>query len=61
MTASNKETKKRVAAVSALFALATLICTIILVFIEHPAQWYVGGACMVGMIVTFVFMTSIDC
>ena len=55
------ETKKKIAAVSALFALATLIGTIILVLIEHPAQWGFAGACMVGMIVTFVFMTSIDC
>lgn len=55
------ETKKKIAAVSALFALATLIGTIILVLIEHPAQWDFAGACMVGMIVTFVFMTSIDC
>lgn len=55
------ETKKKIAAVSALFALAALIGTIILVLIEHPAQWDFAGACMVGMIVTFVFMTSIDC
>lgn len=51
----------KIAAVSALFALATLICTILLVLIEHPAQWGFAVACMVGMIVTFVFMTSIDC
>lgn len=55
------ETKKKIAAVSAGFTLATLIGTFILVTFNHPAQWYVGGVCMFGMIVTFVFMTSIDC
>ena len=55
------ETKKKIAAVSALFALAAFIGTIILVLIEHPAQWDFAGACMAGMVMTFVFMTSIDC
>lgn len=55
------KTKKNIAAVSAVFALAALISTIVLVLIEHPAQWDFAGACMVGMVVTFVFMTSIDC
>ena len=55
------ETKMKIAAVSALFALAASIVTIILVLIEHPAKWVFGGACIAGMVMTFVFMTSIDC
>lgn len=54
------ETKKKIAAVSAGFTLATFIGTFILATFNHPAQWYVGGACMAGMVMTFVFMTSID-
>lgn len=55
------QTKKKIAAVSAGFTLATFIGTFILVTFHHPAQWHVGGACMLGMAVTFVFMCSMDC
>lgn len=55
------KTKIKIAAISAGFTLATLIGTIVLVLIDHPAQWDLAGACMVGMIATFVFTTSIDC
>ena len=52
------ETKKNIAAISAGFTLATLIGTFILVLFESEAQWYVGGACMVGMIITFLLTLS---
>lgn len=55
------ETKKKIAAVSALFALATFIGTIILVLIEHPAQWDFAGACAIAMGITaFVGVTIED-
>lgn len=55
------ETKKKIAAVSAVSALAALIGNILLGLIEHHAQWVFGGACVAGMVMAFVFMTSIDC
>lgn len=56
-----KQTKMKIAAVAAGFALATLIGTFILVAIKHHAQWYVAGACMIAMVVTaFVSVTIED-
>lgn len=55
-----KQTKMKIAAVSAGFALATLIGTIVLIVIEHPAQWDVAGACMVAMGVTAFFGVTIE-
>lgn len=55
-----KQTKMKIAAVSAGFALATLIGTIVLVVIEHPAQWYIAGACIVAMGVTAFFGVTIE-
>lgn len=54
------ETKKKIAAVSAGFTLTTFIGTFILATFNHPAQWYVAGACMLGMIMTFIFGCSIE-
>lgn len=56
-----KKTKIKVTAIAAGFTLTALISTFILVTFNHPAQWYAAGACMAGMVMTFVFMTSIDC
>lgn len=56
-----KQTKIKIAAVAAGFALATLIGTFILVVIKHPAQWYVAGVCIAAMGVTgFVGVTIED-
>lgn len=56
-----KQTKIKIAAVAAGFALATLIGTFILVVIDHPAQWYVAGVCIAAMGVTgFVGVTIED-
>lgn len=55
-----KQTKIKIAAVSAGFALATLIGTVVLVAIEHPAQWYIAGACIVAMGVTAFFGVIIE-
>ena len=44
-----KETKKIVAAVAAGFGLVTLIGTVVLVTMEHPAQWWVAGVCLAAM------------
>lgn len=56
-----KQTKTKIAAVAAGFALATLIGTVVLVAIDHYAQWYVAGACIVAMGVTgFVGVTIED-
>lgn len=55
-----KQTKMKIAAVSAGFTLATLIGTIVLVVIEHPAQWDVAGSCMVAMGVTAFFGVTIE-
>jgi hypothetical protein len=54
------ETKKKIAAVSAGFTLTAFISTFILVTFNHPAQWYMGGACGIGMIVTFLFTCLIE-
>ena len=53
------ETKKKIAAISVGFTLTTFIGTFVLISFNHHAQWYVGGACMFGMIMTFVFGCSI--
>ena len=56
-----KQTKIKIAAVAAGFALATLIGTFVLVAIKHPAQWYVAGVCIAAMGVTgFVGVTIED-
>lgn len=53
-----KQTKIKIAAVAAGFALATLIGTVVLVAIKHPAQWYVAGVCIAAIAVTgFVGVT----
>lgn len=44
-----KLTKIKIAAVSAGFALATLIGIVVLVAIGHPTQWYVAGVCVIAM------------
>ena len=56
-----KQTRMKIAAVAAGFALATLIGTFVLVAIEHPAQGYVAGVCIVAMGVTgFIGVTIED-
>lgn len=50
----------KIAAVSAVFTLVTLIGTVVLVAIEHPAQWEVAGACMVAMVVAVFFGVTIE-
>lgn len=55
------ETKKKIAAVSALFTLAAFICTIILVLIEHPAQWDFASASILAFgVAIFTTCTTID-
>lgn len=44
-----KQTKMKIAAVAAGFGLVTLIGTIVLVAIDHPAQWWVAGVCLAAM------------
>ena len=44
-----KQTKIKIAAVSAGFSIVTLIGTVALVVIEHPAQWWVAGVCIAAM------------
>lgn len=55
------QTKIKVTAIAAGFTLATFAGTFILASFNHPAQWYIGGACILGMIVMFAFGCSIDC
>lgn len=56
-----KETKIKVTAVAAGCALTTLIGTIVLSVIEHPAMWHVAGVCSIAMIITvFVGVTIED-
>lgn len=55
------ETKIKIAAVSAGFALATLIGTLILIGLAHPAQWYVAGGFITAFGITLFITASIDC
>lgn len=56
-----KQTKTKIAAVAAGFALATLIGTVVLVAIDHYAQWYVAGVCIAAMgVAGFVGVTIED-
>lgn len=44
-----KETKIKVTAVAAGFAVATMIGTVVLNAVQHPAEWYVAGVCVIAM------------
>lgn len=55
-----KQTKIKVTAIAAGFTLATFAGTVVLVSNEHPAQWYVAGACMLGMCVSAFFGITIE-
>lgn len=55
-----KQIKIKIASVSAGFTLATLIGTVVLVAIDHPAQWYIAGACMLGMCVSVFLGITIE-
>lgn len=46
-----KQTKIKIAAVAAGFTLATFIGTIVLVKIEHPAQWAMAAICILSLVV----------
>lgn len=54
------ETKLKIAAVSAVFALATLIGTVVLVAINHHAQWDAAGAFSVSFGITLFTICTID-
>lgn len=55
------ETKIKIAAVSAGFALATLIGTVILIGLAHPAQWYMAGVFIIAFGITLFITSSINC
>lgn len=56
-----KQTKIKVTAIAAGFTFATFIGTVALVSNDHPAQWYAGVACIIGMCVsTFIGVTIED-
>lgn len=55
-----RQTKIRVTAIAAGFTIATLVGTFILESYEHPAKWYVAGACMIGMCVSAFFGVTIE-
>lgn len=44
-----KQTKIKIAALSAGFGLVMLFGTIALIAIEHPAQWPVAGVCIAAL------------
>ena len=54
------ETKKKIAAVAAVFGLVTLLGTFALVAIEHPAQWVVGYISAFAMGVGLFTACTID-
>lgn len=55
-----KQTKMKIAAVAAGCALTTLIGTIVLSVIEHPAMWYVAGVCVLSMGVAALVSVTIE-
>lgn len=55
-----KQTKMKIAAVSAGFTLVTLIGTIVLVAIGHTAQWGFASVCGIAMGVTAFFCVTIE-
>lgn len=55
-----KKTKMKIAAVSALFGLVTLLGTFALVAIDHPAQWVVGYISAFAMGVGLFTACTID-
>lgn len=55
-----KQTKIKVIAISAGFALATLIGTIVLALIDYPAQWDVAGAYAIAFGVTIFVGVTIE-
>ena len=54
------KTKKKIAAVAAVFGLITLIGSFILVLIDHPAQWVVGYISTFAMGVALFTACTID-
>lgn len=55
-----KKTKMKIAAVSALFGLVTLLGSFALVAIDHPAQWVVGYVSTFAMGVGLFTACTID-
>ena len=53
-----KNTKIKVTAIAAVFALVAMIGTLVLGMMQHPAEWYMAGICAIAMaIMIFVGVT----
>lgn len=55
-----KETKIKIAAVAGGFTLATAIGSVVLNYIQHPAEWCMVCACAIAMGITIFVGVTIE-
>lgn len=55
-----KQTKIKVTAIAAVFALVAMIGTIVLGIMQHQAEWYMSGICAIAMAITIFVGVTIE-